>query len=58
MFDERPEISDTLEWMLQSRQVGDETLVYALVHEHYAAIHQFTVSILEYGIISSLDVAI
>jgi DNA-directed RNA polymerase specialized sigma24 family protein len=47
MFEKRPEISDTLEWMLQSRQVGDETLVHALVHEHYAAIHQFANSLLD-----------
>lgn len=36
MFEDKPEISDHLEWMLQSRQVGDETLVETLVEEHFA----------------------
>ena len=40
MFDEKPEISETLEWMLQSRQVGDETLVNTLVHEQHTALYK------------------
>ncbi|MGB7096370.1 MAG: hypothetical protein WBD62_17125, partial [Anaerolineales bacterium] len=46
MFDETSEISETLEWMLQSRQVGDETLVKTLVHEQYAPIYRFAQSVL------------
>lgn len=41
MFAEKPEISDNLEWMLQSRQVGDDTLVQSLVREHYAQLYNF-----------------
>ena len=44
MFEEKPEISDTLEWMLQSRQVGDETLVNTLVHEQYAPLYKLALS--------------
>jgi DNA-directed RNA polymerase specialized sigma24 family protein len=40
MFAEKPDISETLEWMLQSRQVGDEELVKTLVHQHYSELHQ------------------
>lgn len=40
MFDEKPEISETLEWMLQSRQVGDEVLVNTLVHEQYIELYK------------------
>ena len=47
MFEKRPEISETLEWMLQSRQVGDEILVKTLVHEHYAEVHRFASSIIQ-----------
>lgn len=45
MFEKRPEVSETLEWMLQSRQVGDEILIKTLVHEHYAEIHRLASSI-------------
>lgn len=41
MFVEIPEISDNLEWMLQSRQVGDVTLVHTLVKQHYAKLYSF-----------------
>jgi DNA-directed RNA polymerase specialized sigma24 family protein len=44
MFEEKPEISDTLVWMLQSRQVGDETLVNTLVHEQYAPLYRLAFS--------------
>jgi DNA-directed RNA polymerase specialized sigma24 family protein len=44
MFEKKPEISETLEWMLQSRQVGDEILVKTLVRDHYAEIHLFSLS--------------
>ncbi len=47
MFEKGPEVSETLEWMLQSRQVGDETLVKTLVHEHYADVHHFALSIIQ-----------
>ena len=47
MFEKRPEISDTLEWMLQSRQVGDEILVKTLVHQHYAEIHRLALSLFQ-----------
>ncbi len=40
MFDEKPEISETLEWMLQSRQVGDEVLVSTIVHEQYSELYR------------------
>jgi DNA-directed RNA polymerase specialized sigma24 family protein len=46
MFEEKPEISETLEWMLQSRQVGCETLVYTIVHELYPEIYRLAVSLL------------
>lgn len=46
MFDDKPEISDTLEWMLQSRQVGDETLVNTMVNEQYAGLNSFSLSVL------------
>lgn len=38
MLDQTPEISGTLEWMLQSRQVGEGILVKNLVQEHYSFI--------------------
>lgn len=44
MFEEKPEISETLEWMLQSRQVGDETLVNTLIHEKYASLYSLALS--------------
>jgi DNA-directed RNA polymerase specialized sigma24 family protein len=47
MFEKGPEVSETLEWMLQSRQVGDETLVKTLIHEHYADLHHFALSIIQ-----------
>jgi DNA-directed RNA polymerase specialized sigma24 family protein len=47
MFEHRPQISETLEWMLQSRQVGDEELVKALVHKHYAEICRFGLSLFQ-----------
>jgi DNA-directed RNA polymerase specialized sigma24 family protein len=46
MFDDQMEISDNLEWMLQSRQVGDYTLVTTLVQEHYAQLNSFCLAIL------------
>jgi DNA-directed RNA polymerase specialized sigma24 family protein len=46
MLEERPEISETLVWMLQSRQVGNKTLVFTLVHEQYAAIYRLAISLL------------
>jgi DNA-directed RNA polymerase specialized sigma24 family protein len=49
MFEKRPEVSETLEWMLQSRQVGDEILVKTIVHEHYAEVHRFVQSITQAG---------
>ena len=47
MLGQAPEISDTLEWMLQSRQVGDETLVKTLIQEKYAYVYRFISSIIE-----------
>jgi DNA-directed RNA polymerase specialized sigma24 family protein len=47
MFGQTPEISETLEWMLQSRQVGDEILVQTLVHEQYSAVYRFVLSIID-----------
>jgi DNA-directed RNA polymerase specialized sigma24 family protein len=47
MFEERPQISETLEWMLQSRQVGDVELVKTLVHQHYNEIYRFGLSLFQ-----------
>ena len=47
MFEKNPEISENLEWMLQSRQVGDETLVKTLVHEYYAEVRRFASSLIQ-----------
>jgi len=52
MLGTAPEISETLQWMLQSRQVGDELLVNTLVHEQYSHICRFVSFI-----ISSQDIA-
>jgi hypothetical protein len=41
MLDQNPEISATLDWMLQSRQVGDVILVNNLVQEHFSFIFRF-----------------
>jgi len=46
MFDDKLEISETLEWMLQSRQVGDETLVNTMVNEQFAVLYSFGLSVL------------
>jgi hypothetical protein len=40
MFDETPELSPDLEWMLQSGQVDDASLVAALIDEHYANLYR------------------
>lgn len=40
------EFSGTLEWMLQSRQVGDESLVKILVQEQYSQLHCFVDSLM------------
>ena len=45
MLGQAPEISDTLEWMLQSRQVGEETLVKILIQEQYAHVYQLVSSL-------------
>jgi len=39
------EISSTLEWMMQSRQVGDEPLVKTLVQEQYSQLYRFVCSL-------------
>jgi DNA-directed RNA polymerase specialized sigma24 family protein len=46
MFDEKPDISETLEWMLQSRQVGDEILVRTLVQDQYSVLYQLGIVLL------------
>ena len=47
MLGQTPEISDTLEWMLRSRQVGAETLVKTLVHKQYFPIYRFAQSLIK-----------
>ncbi len=47
MLSQPPDISETLEWMLQSRQVGDEILVQTLVHEQYSAVYRFVHSVID-----------
>ena len=39
MLGQAPEISETLEWMLQSRQVGEDILVKRLIQEQYARVY-------------------
>lgn len=56
MFDEKSEISETLEWMLQSRQVGDEVLVNTLVQEQYTALRQFGLSLFDSSDSSRADI--
>ena len=45
MLGKAPEISETLEWMLQSRQVGEELLVKTLVHEQFSKLYRFVSSL-------------
>lgn len=47
MLGQAPEISETLEWMLQSRQVGEETLVKILIQEQYAHVYQLVSSLID-----------
>jgi len=47
MLAKPPEISETLEWMLQSGQVGEETLIKTLIHEHYSNVYRFILSIVD-----------
>ena len=47
MLGQEPEISETLEWMLQSRQVGDATLVKTLIREQYSHVFRFVSSIID-----------
>ncbi len=47
MLGQAPEISETLEWMLQSRQVGVDTLVKTLIEEQYTHVYRFVSSIID-----------
>jgi DNA-directed RNA polymerase specialized sigma24 family protein len=47
MLGQAPEISETLEWMLQSRQVGVDTLVKTLIQEQYSHVYRFVSSIID-----------
>ena len=47
MLGQAPEISETLEWMLQSRQVGEATLVKTLIREQYSLVFRFVSSIID-----------
>jgi len=47
MLGQAPEISETLEWMLQSRQVGDAALVKTLIREQYSHVFRFVSSIID-----------
>jgi hypothetical protein len=47
MLSQPPEISETLEWMLQSRQVGEATLVKTLIGEQYSLVFRFVSSIID-----------
>ena len=47
MLGQAPEISDTLEWMLQSRQAGDFALVKTLIREQYSHVFRFVSSIID-----------
>ena len=47
MLGQAPVISETLEWMLQSRQVGEETLVKTLIQEQYAHVYQLVSSLID-----------
>jgi DNA-directed RNA polymerase specialized sigma24 family protein len=48
MFDESSDLSPDLEWMLQSRQVDDETLIEALTHQYYQPFYRLALSQLTY----------
>lgn len=45
MFDETPEYSNDLEWMLQSGQAKDDEIVAALVSEYYPRVYRLQFSI-------------
>ena len=45
MLANNADISETLEWMLQSRQVGEEILIETLIHEQYTNVYRFILSI-------------
>jgi DNA-directed RNA polymerase specialized sigma24 family protein len=47
MLGQTPEISETLEWMLQSRQVGEDILVKTLIQEQYAHIYQLVSTLID-----------
>lgn len=47
MLGNAPEISEALEWMFQSRQVGDECLVKNLAHEQYTPVYRFVQILLD-----------
>lgn len=48
MFDEQINLSPDLEWMLQSGQVEDGTLIEALVRQYYQSTYNFALSWLIY----------
>lgn len=48
MFDEKTDLSPDLEWMLQSRQVDDGTLIEALAHQYYQPFYRLSLSYLTY----------
>jgi len=48
MFDEQIDLSPDLEWMLQSGQVDDGTLIEALVRQYYQSTYDIALSLLTY----------
>lgn len=48
MFDEIKDLSPDLEWMLQSYQVDDDTLIESLARQYYQHIYNLALSMLSH----------
>jgi hypothetical protein len=48
MYAEQIDLSPDLEWMLQSGQVDDGTLIEALAHQYYQPFYRLSLSYLTY----------
>ncbi len=48
IFDEKTDLSPDLEWMLQSGQVEDGTLIEAMAHQYYQPFYRLSLSYLTY----------
>jgi len=46
-FDQSPELSSDIEWMIQSGQVTNELIVETLVNQYYSSVYLLAISLLD-----------